>query len=67
MFRTSSKSTFEGNVYVDYRKYCYEEDIRSYEQADQLLNEFLMIHLILSLVTKDSLVGILVINNALMI
>ena len=36
--RTSSQSTFEGNVYVDYRKYfCYEKDIKSYEQADKLL------------------------------
>ena len=36
--RTSSQSTFEGNVYVDDRKYyCYQKDIKLYQQPEKLL------------------------------
>eukprot|EP01084_Bolivina_argentea_P209046 356181_1 len=38
--RTSSLSTFEGNVYVDYRKYyCYSKDIIQYENPIILLKQ----------------------------
>ena len=40
--RSSSKSTFEGNTYIDYRKYyCYEEDVAQYEEPDRLLKQVL--------------------------
>eukprot|EP01083_Nonionella_stella_P026954 74179_1 len=36
--RTSSTSTFEGNVYVDYRRYfCYQKDVSKYEDPVALL------------------------------